>query len=98
MSKPKIAVVTWIDAWYSDSLSADVNMLRETCGFLVANNKRIVRIALTIDERGPSDLMNIPKAYVRSVKILDAKHLRDEVESDAAEPSEDDMIQAQRGY
>lgn len=99
MSRYKVAQVTWIDAWFSDHLVADVNLLRETAGWLVTNNKRIVRVALTIDERGPADIINIPRAYVRKVRVLDVAALRDEqLPDDEIEPGEDDMLEAERGY
>lgn len=94
----KIAVVEWCDAWFSATLSADVNLIRTTSGWLVQNNKRVVRVALTLDDRGPGDIMNIPRAFVRKVRVLDTKQLRDEAPDDAVEPSEADVLNAQEGY
>lgn len=96
----KLALVVWRDAWFSAQLSVDINLNRSTVGWLVHNNKRIVRIALTYDhERGPADIMNIPRAMVKQIKILDAKLLRDEVaDLDEVEPLEDDKIEAKDQY
>lgn len=94
----KVAVVEWCDAWFSDSLSSDVNLVRHTVGWLVQNNKRVIRLALTYDDRGPADLMNIPRAYVRKIRVLDTRGLRDETDEDLTEPSEKDMLEAAKGY
>jgi hypothetical protein len=85
MSSYKIAVVEWNDAWFSENLSSDVNCLRKTVGWLIQNNKRVVRIALTQDADGVQDIMNVPRAYVRSLRIIDPKQLRDETEADTVE-------------
>lgn len=94
----KIAVVTWLDAYFSDSLPKEINMVRTTAGWLVQCNKRVVRIALTHDERGYADMMSIPKMMVRSMKILEMKALRDETEADEVEPTEADVADAARCY
>jgi hypothetical protein len=94
----KFAVVTWGDAWWSDSLHTDVIMVRQTAGWLVQANKRIVRVALTIDERGPADLMNVPRAYVRDIKILDGRSLRAIAEDEEVEPTEKDILEGKKAY
>lgn len=94
----KFAVVEWQDAWLSSTLSADVNLIRTTAGWLVQNNKRVVRVALTVDERGPGDVMSIPRGMVRKVRVVDAKLLRDEAEGDEAEPTEAVLLDAKEGY
>lgn len=73
-------------------------MVRETAGWLVQNNKRVVRVALTVDERGPADLMTIPKSMIRKVRVIDVNALRDETVDDEVEPSESDKLEAERGY
>lgn len=95
---PKIAVVTWTDAYFSETLPREINMVRYTCGYLVQNNKRVVRLAMSLDERGPADIMSIPRGMVRDVKIIDAEALRAEAEADEIEPTVEELIDAQRGY
>jgi hypothetical protein len=91
--------VEWLDAYFSDTLPKDVNMVRTTAGWLVQNNKRVVRVALTYDDRGAADMMTIPRGMVRSVRIVDAKTLRDEqIPADDVEPTEADHAEAARGY
>jgi hypothetical protein len=93
----KLCVVEWLDAWFSTMLSQEVNLVRQTAGWLIQNNKRVVRIALTIDwERGPGDMMNIPRSLVRSIKILDSAALREEKTdgTDECEPSADAVAEA----
>lgn len=98
MSNRKIAIVTWLDAYFSDTLPKEVNLQRETAGFLIQNNKRVVRIALTLDERGPSDMMSIPRGMVRELKILELKGVRHELPEDEVEPSDSDVENAKDGY
>lgn len=99
MSNRKIALVTWTDAYFSDTLPKEINMLRTTCGFLIQNNSRVVRIAQTLDERGPGDILSVPRGMVRTVKLVDAKTLHDEqLPEDETEPSAEDERQAARGY
>lgn len=94
----KFAYVEWCDAWYGSSLEATTVMIRHSAGWLVHNNKKIVRIATTIDERGPSDIMNIPRPMVRKVTVLDGSLLRAEAASDEIEPPEADVLEAKKGY
>lgn len=95
----KLVTVEWCDAWLSDTLRKDVNLIRETAGWLVTNNKRVVRIALTVDERGPGDVMNIPRSMVRKIRVIDVSALRDEqTPNDDVEPSANDVLEAERGY
>ena len=96
MSHQKLAVVEWTDAWFSSSLVTDVNLLRTTAGWLIQNNKRIVRIALTLDERGPADILSIPRAMIRKIRIIETKQLRAESTdgSDEVEPSEQELNDA----
>lgn len=85
----KIAIVEWNDAWFSENLSADVNCVRHTVGWLVQNNKKVVRVALSRDADGTQDIMNIPRAYVRSLKLLDPKAFKDEEPDDLSEEPEE---------
>lgn len=94
----KFAHVEWCDAWFSSSLEASTTMIRHTAGWLVHNNSRIVRIAATLDERGPADIMNIPRQLVRKVAVLDADLLRTEQPADEIEPPEADVLEAAKGY
>ena len=94
----KMAVVEWIDAWLSDTLQADQGCIRYTAGWLVHNNSKIVRIALTVDGRGPGDVMNIPRSLVRRVKIVGEDLLQAETPEDEIEPPEADVLAAKNGY
>lgn len=94
----KFAHVEWCDAWYGSALEAKTVLIRHSAGWLVHNNKKIVRIATTVDERGPGDIMNIPRSMVRKVQVLDAAILRAETEEDELEPPEADVLEAKRGY
>lgn len=94
----KFALVEWCDAWFTSSLEASTTMIRHTSGWLVHCNKRVVRVAATVDERGPADIMNIPRSLVRKVTVLDAALLKAESASDEIEPPEADVCEALKGY
>jgi hypothetical protein len=93
----KFAIVDWVDAWLSDTLERDTTCLRHSAGWLVQNNSKVVRLALTVDGRGPGDVMNIPRSLVRSVEIL-LVETRPEGPEDVVEPSPEDLAEAEAGY
>jgi len=74
----KYVLVTWLDASGGDgSVSSDeqVGVLRKSLGFLLSSNAEGVIIAQTRDAWASKSITyergyNIPRSYVKSVKVL----------------------------
>lgn len=66
----KLAVVEWDDAYAIDADDNRDFYPQTSIGFLFKNTKKVVKIAQTYNEDGPAEILTIPRAYVRSIRVV----------------------------
>lgn len=67
MKSKEIAYIIWEDpTWHSDkNIQDDWNLIKQiTCGLVVKEDKKYIRIALNIDETKYGEYIDIPKSLI----------------------------------
>lgn len=77
-SKPKssertfpIAIVVWEDAAFFGDPNEARSIYCHSVGYLLEDGKKHVQIAMDISELSPRDVLTIPRAYVRQVRVVE---------------------------
>lgn len=66
----KVVLVTWADAYFSEDDDGKDHFKQPSVGWLITNNKKVVKLAQTYNEDGPKEVLTVPKAYVQSIEVL----------------------------
>lgn len=66
----KIALVLWHDAHFAESDDGTDHIPIHSVGVLLRNTKKCVKLAQSYDSEGASEVLTIPRDYVKSVEII----------------------------
>lgn len=73
----RLIEVTWLDAYHGASAEDDPWYVWRSVGYELASPDGTIRIAQSQDEKGTaSEVLAIPKAYVRRVQVLGGRRRR----------------------